>query len=157
MPVDGAGGPLVTEPGRHREPLTFERRNYIGGPNLYAGHRSHSSHSSRSSHSSHYLGSGGSHSYPAAPPVPDVATSPAIAPPPTPTMPSALGPRPEKPEIVVMRVQLELKARKLYAGPIDGRISQELRDALRAFQILQRLPGTGTMDNLTLAKLGTIY
>lgn len=76
---------------------------------------------------------------------------------PTPTMPSALPRRREKPEIVVMRVQLELKARSLYAGPIDGRITQELRDALRAFQILQRLPETGTMDNLTLAKLGLIY
>jgi len=32
-------------------------------------------------------------------------------------------PRPEKPEIIVMRVQLELKARNLYAGPIDGKIT----------------------------------
>lgn len=72
-------------------------------------------------------------------------------------MPSALPPRPEKPEIVVMRVQLELKARSLYAGPIDGRITQELRDSIRAFQILQRLPETSSMDNLMLAKLGIIY
>ena len=65
--------------------------------------------------------------------------------------------KPEKPEIIVMRVQLELKAKQLFAGPIDGRITQELRDAIRAFQILQRLPETGTMDNLTLAKLGIVY
>jgi len=63
----------------------------------------------------------------------------------------------EKPEIVVMRVQLELKARQLFAGPIDGRITQGLTDAIRAFQILQRLPETGTINNLTLAKLGIVY
>lgn len=56
-----------------------------------------------------------------------------------------------------MRVQLELKARSLYAGPIDGRITQELRDSIRGFQILQRLPETSSMDNLMLAKLGIIY
>jgi hypothetical protein len=49
-----------------------------------------------------------------------------------------------------MRVQLELKARHLYAGPT-------LQNAIRAFQILQRLPETATMDNVTLAKLGIVY
>jgi len=56
-----------------------------------------------------------------------------------------------------MRVQLELKARHLYAGPIDGRVTQTLQNAIRAFQILQRLPETATMDNVTLAKLGIVY
>ncbi len=56
-----------------------------------------------------------------------------------------------------MRVQLELKARSLYDGQIDGRLSPELRASIRAFQILQRLPETGTMDNGTLAKLGIAY
>ncbi len=56
-----------------------------------------------------------------------------------------------------MRVQLELKSRKLYDGPIDGRMSEGFRNALRAFQILQRLPDTGTMDNATLARLGIVY
>src|ERR1051326_6640356 len=37
----------------HTAPLTFERPNYIDGPDLYAAHRSHSSHSSHSSHASH--------------------------------------------------------------------------------------------------------
>lgn len=65
--------------------------------------------------------------------------------------------RPEKPEIVVMRVQLELKARGLYAGPIDGRLTDDVRNSIRAFQIIQRLRETGAMDNETLAKLGIIY
>jgi len=56
-----------------------------------------------------------------------------------------------------MRVQLELKARDLYAGPIDGRLTDDVRNAIRAFQIVQRLPETGTMDNQTLAKLGISY
>jgi peptidoglycan hydrolase-like protein with peptidoglycan-binding domain len=56
-----------------------------------------------------------------------------------------------------MRVQLELKARGFYAGPVDGRLTDEVRNALRAFQIVQRLPESGTMDNATLAKLGITY
>ncbi|WP_456862016.1 peptidoglycan-binding protein [Bradyrhizobium sp. USDA 4503] len=56
-----------------------------------------------------------------------------------------------------MRVQLELKARGLFAGAIDGRLTDELRNALRAFQIVNRLPETGTMDNTTLSRLGIVY
>jgi peptidoglycan hydrolase-like protein with peptidoglycan-binding domain len=56
-----------------------------------------------------------------------------------------------------MRVQLELKARGLYAGPIDGRLTDDVRNSIRAFQIIQRLRETGAMDNETLAKLGIIY
>jgi peptidoglycan hydrolase-like protein with peptidoglycan-binding domain len=56
-----------------------------------------------------------------------------------------------------MRVQLELKARGFYAGPVDGRMSDEVRNSIRAFQIVQRLSESGTMDNATLAKLGITY
>jgi peptidoglycan hydrolase-like protein with peptidoglycan-binding domain len=56
-----------------------------------------------------------------------------------------------------MRVQLELKARNLYAGPIDGKFTQDVRNSIRAFQILQGLAENGTMDNATLAKLGVTY
>lgn len=58
---------------------------------------------------------------------------------------------------MVMRVQLELKARHLYDGPIDGRLTQDVRNSLRAFQLVQKLLDTGTMDNSTLAKLGIVY
>ncbi|MBR0911649.1 hypothetical protein JQ589_17225 [Bradyrhizobium japonicum] len=63
----------------------------------------------------------------------------------------------EKPEIVAMRVQLELKARQLFADPIDGRITQGPTDAIREFKNLQRLLETGTTDNLALAKLEIVY
>ncbi|MBS4004964.1 MAG: peptidoglycan-binding protein [Afipia sp.] len=56
-----------------------------------------------------------------------------------------------------MRVQLELRARGLYSGPVDGKLSQETQNSLRAFQIINKLGETGTMDNGTLAKLGIVY
>ncbi|WP_212452723.1 hypothetical protein [Bradyrhizobium japonicum] len=56
-----------------------------------------------------------------------------------------------------MRVQLELKARQLFADPIDGRITQGPTDAIREFKNLQRLLETGTTDNLALAKLEIVY
>lgn len=56
-----------------------------------------------------------------------------------------------------MRVQLELKTRGFYNGPVDGKLTQDVRDALRGFQIVNKLPDTGTMDNSTLAKLGIVY
>ena len=52
-----------------------------------------------------------------------------------------------------MRVQLELKVKGVYSGPVDGRLTQDVRDSLRGFQ----LADTGTMDNATLAKLGIVY
>ncbi|WP_170849641.1 peptidoglycan-binding domain-containing protein [Tardiphaga sp. OK245] len=58
---------------------------------------------------------------------------------------------------MVMRVQLELKTRGFYNGPVDGKLTQDVRDALRGFQIVNKLPDTGTMDNSTLAKLGIVY
>lgn len=56
-----------------------------------------------------------------------------------------------------MRVQLELKARGFYNGAIDGRLTQDVRDSLRGFQLVNKLSDTGTMDNSTLAKLGIVY
>ncbi|WP_187144322.1 peptidoglycan-binding protein [Microvirga massiliensis] len=56
-----------------------------------------------------------------------------------------------------MRVQMELKSRGYYDGPIDGRMSIDTRNSIRAFQLVQRLPETGNMDNATLAKLGITY
>ena len=52
----------------------------------------------------------------------------------------------EKPEIVVMREQLELKARQLFVDPIDGRITHGPTDAIRELKNLQRQLETGTMD-----------
>lgn len=56
-----------------------------------------------------------------------------------------------------MRAQLELLAKGLYKGPIDGKMSPEFRSALRDFQIRQGLAATGSMDNQTLARLGIAY
>jgi peptidoglycan hydrolase-like protein with peptidoglycan-binding domain len=58
---------------------------------------------------------------------------------------------------MVMRVQLELRAKGIYSGAIDGKMTSDLRDAIRAFQIIQKLPETGSMDDGTLAKLGILY
>lgn len=57
---------------------------------------------------------------------------------------------------MVMRVQLELKTRGFYSGPVDGKLSQDVRDSLRGFQIVHKLTDTATMDNSTLAKLGIV-
>ncbi len=56
-----------------------------------------------------------------------------------------------------MRLQLELKAIGYFAGMIDGRMNDELRNSIRAFQIVQKLPETGKMDDATLARLGITY
>jgi peptidoglycan hydrolase-like protein with peptidoglycan-binding domain len=58
---------------------------------------------------------------------------------------------------MVMRVQLELMTLGFYSGTIDGRMSDDLRNSLRAFQIVQRLPETSAMDDATLARLGVAY
>ncbi|WP_425493256.1 peptidoglycan-binding domain-containing protein [Microvirga zambiensis] len=56
-----------------------------------------------------------------------------------------------------MRVQVELRARGSYYGPIDGRLSADTQSAIRAFQTAQQLRATGYMDNETLARLGIAY
>jgi peptidoglycan hydrolase-like protein with peptidoglycan-binding domain len=62
-----------------------------------------------------------------------------------------------EPLTLKLRVQLELKTRDVYAGRADGKMTQEVRDAIRGFQAVQNLNGTGTMDNQTLAKLRIVY
>jgi peptidoglycan hydrolase-like protein with peptidoglycan-binding domain len=58
---------------------------------------------------------------------------------------------------MVMRVQLELKSRGFFNQVIDGAMSTNLRNSLRAFQLVHGLPETGIMDDATLAKLGISY
>jgi peptidoglycan hydrolase-like protein with peptidoglycan-binding domain len=58
---------------------------------------------------------------------------------------------------MVMRVQVELRARGYYYGPIDGRLSAATQSAIGAFQTAQQLRATGYMDNETLARLGIVY
>ena len=69
--------------------------------------------------------------------------------------PPAVRPRPMPPEYIVMRAQVKLRT-KLYAGAIDGKMTEQFRAAVRAFQGTQQLPQTGNLDNSTLAKLGIV-
>lgn len=57
---------------------------------------------------------------------------------------------------MAMRVQVELLRLGYYKGKIDGKMGPATREALKAFQIAEFLPPTGTMDNVTLAKLGIV-
>ncbi|WP_238858445.1 His-Xaa-Ser repeat protein HxsA [Faunimonas pinastri] len=166
-------------------PMTFERPHQLAGE-LYAGHSSHSSHASHASHYSGSGGGYTAPSYSApsysAPPYTPSApsfTSPTPAPAPTPSpsttiipatpynlltspgdpsaSPTVKGKRPVKPELIVMRVQLELLSRSLYSGKVDGQLSPELRKSIKAFQVLQDIPETGSLDDATLSKLGIVY
>lgn len=50
-----------------------------------------------------------------------------------------------------MRVQLELRAIGYFCGSIDGSMTDELRNSIRAFQLVQKLPETGKMDDATFS------
>jgi len=54
----------------------------------------------------------------------------------------------------VRRVQAQLHQLGFYNGPIDGKFGDATREALRRYQYEKRLPASGKMDDLTLAKLG---
>lgn len=142
----------------------IEQPNRIIGPDLYAMHVSHSSHSS---HSSHYSGSSGSYSgdsssgssaAPATSPPTSgtTGTSTSKAKPGSGSASSATSNGCASPEGLVMgmRVQTILKDKNLYFGAIDGLLDEITRASVIVFQGSQKLPQTGKLDNVTLAKLG---
>jgi len=171
--------PNVVPEGKTAGPLTFERPNYIDGPDLYAKHRSHSSHSSHSSHrshSSHYSSSGGTYYVPSAPALPSYSPSAPSTPDTEPYSPPAdllqglnkpqkLAPAtppasatPRTPaELIVLRVQMALKSAGYYNGIVDAKPGPKTVEALKNFQRDNMLPVTGTLDNGTLAMLGISY
>lgn len=55
---------------------------------------------------------------------------------------------------MAMRVQVELRARNLYFGTIDGIMNSGTASALRQFQRGRGLRESGVMDNATLGALG---
>lgn len=53
-------------------------------------------------------------------------------------------------ETIMQRAQAFVKGRGLYTGKEDGAYSPAMRDALKQFQIQQKLPATGVPDSATL-------
>src|SRR5207302_7052382 len=49
----------------------------------------------------------------------------------------------------IIKAQQTLKDDGIYSGPVDGRMSQGMREAIRAFQRSNRLNVTGTIDEDT--------
>jgi peptidoglycan hydrolase-like protein with peptidoglycan-binding domain len=54
----------------------------------------------------------------------------------------------------VSKAQEVLKNDGIYSGPIDGRMSQSTREAVRSFQQSHQLNMTGTIDDETARQLG---
>ena len=54
----------------------------------------------------------------------------------------------------VIRAQQVLKNDGIYSGPIDGRMSQDMREAIRSFQQSHELNVTGVIDDDTARELG---
>jgi peptidoglycan hydrolase-like protein with peptidoglycan-binding domain len=54
----------------------------------------------------------------------------------------------------VSKAQEVLKNDGIYSGPLDGRMSQDTRDAIRSFQQSHQLNMTGTIDDETARELG---
>ena len=54
----------------------------------------------------------------------------------------------------VIRAQQVLKNDGIYSGPIDGRMSQDMREAIRSFQQSHGLNVTGAIDDDTARELG---
>lgn len=57
-------------------------------------------------------------------------------------------------ESTLLQVQRELRARKYYFGPVDGRASPESKKAIEEFQRAKALDATGETDEETLRALG---
>ena len=53
-----------------------------------------------------------------------------------------------------IRAQQVLKNDGIYSGPIDGRMSQDMREAIRSFQQSHELKVTGAIDDDTARELG---
>src|SRR5438309_7471333 len=54
----------------------------------------------------------------------------------------------------IIEGQQVLKDDGIYSGPVDGRMSQGMREAIRAFQRSNQLNVTGTIDEDTAQQLG---
>jgi peptidoglycan hydrolase-like protein with peptidoglycan-binding domain len=54
----------------------------------------------------------------------------------------------------VSKAQEVLKNDGIYSGPVDGRMSQDTREAIRSFQQSHQLNMTGTIDDETARELG---
>src|SRR4030095_1652080 len=54
----------------------------------------------------------------------------------------------------VSKAQEVLKNNGIYSGPVDGRMTQDTRDAIRPFQESHQLNMTGTIDDETARELG---
>jgi len=54
----------------------------------------------------------------------------------------------------IIKAQEVLKNDGIYSGPIDGRMSQGMREAIRSFQQSHQLNMTGTIDDDTARELG---
>ena len=54
----------------------------------------------------------------------------------------------------VSKAQEVLKNDGIYSGPVDGRMSQSTREAIRSFQQSHQLNMTGTIDDETTRELG---
>jgi hypothetical protein len=54
----------------------------------------------------------------------------------------------------VIKAQQALKNDGIYSGPLDGRMSQSMREAIRSFQQSHQLSMTGTIDDNTARELG---
>jgi peptidoglycan hydrolase-like protein with peptidoglycan-binding domain len=54
----------------------------------------------------------------------------------------------------IVKAQQALKDEGFYSGPVDGRLSQNMREAIRSFQQSHQLNVTGTIDEDTSRELG---
>jgi peptidoglycan hydrolase-like protein with peptidoglycan-binding domain len=58
------------------------------------------------------------------------------------------------PDSEQVRAQQVLKNDGIYSGPIDGRMSQSVHEAIRSFQQSHQLNRTGAIDDETARELG---
>ena len=54
----------------------------------------------------------------------------------------------------IIKAQLVLKNDGIYSGPVDGKMSQSTREAIRSFQQSHELNVTGAIDDDTARELG---
>jgi peptidoglycan hydrolase-like protein with peptidoglycan-binding domain len=56
--------------------------------------------------------------------------------------------------VQLIKAQQVLKNDGIYTGPVDGRMSQSMREAIRSFQQSRQLSMTGKIDDETARELG---
>lgn len=54
----------------------------------------------------------------------------------------------------ITRAQTMMKERGLYEGEATGKLDQPTRDALKKYQVAESLKQTGTLNRVTLEKMG---